>query len=142
MAYINLLELVYPVGSIYISMSSTNPGALFGGTWVQINNRFLYATTSSMIIAGENIHTLTVDEMPAHNHSGTIVGIGSKETFSNSGIFGNEKYKNGLQWNTIANGGSYDVYGETIYTSNNTGSGKAHNNMPAYITCYGWYRTA
>ena len=37
----------YPVGSIYLSYNSTNPGNLFGGTWVQIQGRFLLGVSSS-----------------------------------------------------------------------------------------------
>ena len=30
-----ILDIVYPIDSIYISASSTNPADLFGGTWEQ-----------------------------------------------------------------------------------------------------------
>ena len=38
------LDLVYPVGSIYMSVSDTSPQTLFGGTWERINGRFLLGT--------------------------------------------------------------------------------------------------
>lgn len=36
-----LIDLIYPVGSIYISVNSVSPATLFGGTWEQIQDRFL-----------------------------------------------------------------------------------------------------
>ena len=65
---------IYPVGAIYMSVSSTSPASLFGGTWEQIQNRFLLAagdTYAAGKTGGEATHTLTVEEMPAHNHSFT-----------------------------------------------------------------------
>ena len=38
----------YPVGSIYMSVNSTNPGELFGGTWEQIQGRFLLEQGSGL----------------------------------------------------------------------------------------------
>ena len=44
----NLFSLVYPVGSIYISVNSTSPATLFGGTWEQIQGKFLLASSTTM----------------------------------------------------------------------------------------------
>ena len=68
----NILETVYPVGAIYISVNSINPATLFGfGTWNQIEDRFLLAagpTYTAGSTGGEAEHTLTELEMPAHDH--------------------------------------------------------------------------
>ena len=39
----DLLDLVYPVGAIYMSVNSINPSTLFGGTWERLKDRFLLA---------------------------------------------------------------------------------------------------
>ena len=65
------LLMVYPVGSIYISVNSTSPASLFGGTWEILNDVFLLAAGSyanAGTFGGEAEHTLTVDEMPSHSH--------------------------------------------------------------------------
>lgn len=70
----DLLNRIYPVGSIYISVKSTNPNSLFGGTWAQIQGRFLLGQDSRYAAGstgGEETHTLTVNEMPGHTHSYT-----------------------------------------------------------------------
>ena len=62
----------YPVGSIYMSVNSTSPASLFGGTWEQLKDRFLLGagdTYTNGSTGGESTHTLTVDEMPSHTHS-------------------------------------------------------------------------
>ena len=68
-----LLNKVYPVGSIYMSVNSTSPAALFGGTWEEIQGRFLLGRSTGHTAGstgGEEEHTLTSNEMPAHTHNG------------------------------------------------------------------------
>lgn len=65
-----LYELIYPVGSVYISAIDTDPAMLFGGTWEKIHDSFLLASGSRQIGAtgGEETHMLTLEELPAHSH--------------------------------------------------------------------------
>ena len=65
--FVNLLDIVYPVGSIYQSMSATSPADSVGGTWTKIKT-FLYGADSAHHTGGEATHTLTIDEMPNHTH--------------------------------------------------------------------------
>ena len=68
----SILNLTYPVGSIYMSVNSTNPGTLFGGTWVQLQNRFLLGAGSSYsngATGGSATVTLNVNQIPAHTHT-------------------------------------------------------------------------
>ena len=122
----DLLNLIYPVGSIYMSVNNTNPASLFGGTWQQIKDRFLLAcgsTYNAGATGGEATHTLTIAEMPSHNHTW---GWRSSAASGNS------------TWNSAGSdktGSSSDVIG-------NTGGGKPHNNMPPYLAVYMWKRTA
>lgn len=112
-----------------MSVNSTDPGLLFGGTWVQISGRFLYCTDNSMDTGGEATHTLTINEMPSHKH--TISGNWARD--KGSGGWG-------------ASIGTYDnyVFEPTDITSrmSNAGGGQAHNNMPPYFTVYCWYRVS
>ena len=126
-----ILNIIYPVGSVYISTNSANPATLFGGTWEQIKGRFLVGCGSNGVdlyieagqTGGEATHTLTVDEMPRHNHNAYLYG-------------GNLASAPGrLLFDTGA--------GQEYYNSiKSAGGDKPHNNMPPYLAVYMWYRTA
>ena len=78
-----LLNLVYPVGSIYWSSNNTNPANLFGGTWTQIKDRFILAAGdyySNGATGGAATVTLTISNMPNHSHSFTPSGTVSSHT--------------------------------------------------------------
>ena len=68
----------YPVGSIYMSTSSTNPGLLFGGTWeAYATGRTLIGVSSDATVGttgGTSTKSLTVDNLPTHTHSYTATG--------------------------------------------------------------------
>lgn len=75
----DLFDLVYPIGSIYMSVNSVSPAVLFGGTWEQIRDRFLLAAGniySGGSTGGEAEHTLTVEEMPVELVSGATTADG------------------------------------------------------------------
>lgn len=117
----------YPVGAIYLSVTEVDPSALFGGTWERIGGRLLLGADSTYAAGstgGEATHTLTVDEMPKHNHEiDNINASGSATPFMT--VQAQDKR---------GSGGNV----QTMYT----GGGKAHNNMPPYLAVYMWKRTA
>lgn len=62
----------YPVGAYYMSSDSTSPAVLFGGTWTQIQNRFIYAAGSGYSVnstGGSATKSLVTDNIPSHSHS-------------------------------------------------------------------------
>lgn len=131
-----LLNAIYPVGSIYLSVSSTNPQTLFGGTWQRIQDRFLLAAGSSYAAGatgGEASHTLTRAEMPSHRHRLVIANTSSSA--SNKKRVLTYIDATARWWNA---GDGYDD-SDMMETS---GSGAAHNNMPPYLAVYVWKRTA
>lgn len=138
MAWTNLLEIVYPVGSIYISTVPTSPANFIGGTWAAIQNRFLIGAGESYEVnttGGEASHTLTVNEMPRHKHAQTF-----GTTNSVVGAY-DDAYALPEQVS-----GQYAVSAETVVAyrqaTQYAGEGAAHNNMPPYYGVYIWRRTA
>ena len=162
-----LLDLIYPVGSIYWSKNATNPSYLFGGTWVQIKDKFILAvgdTYKSNTSGGAATHTLTTAQLPSHTHDvGTLAVNGNFEVrhtdgggtvaAGTNGAITVENNNGTKVWNSAlqiaVKSGTLDIVklnaksgqGFTGSTAA-TGSGSAHNNMPPYITAYCWERTA
>ena len=126
-----ILDNVYPVGSIYMSVNSTNPKNLFGGTWEQIQGKFLFGMDSSYpagSTGGEITHALTIDEMPGHNHIIYYPNAGGP--YGNANICYPGDSGTNMTW-----------CAEMCKTAP-TGGGAAHNNMPPYLSVYIWKRTA
>lgn len=122
----------HPVGSLFETTVSTNPGTLYGGTWaawgggrtpVGVNT----ADTSFNTVektGGEKTHILTVAETPSHSHRTNDIAVYGQGT-------------TGFNFVSDPNGdwkGHYRI-------SESVGGGQAHNNLQPYITCYIWKRT-
>jgi microcystin-dependent protein len=137
-------DLIYPVGSIYMSINDTNPSVLFGGTWEQLKDRFLLGagtTYSNGNTGGAATVALTTAQLPAHSHKHNandtdgIIGTfksGSTRSRYASGSNGAYTFQNNTQDNL--------TWGSS--STANTGSGNAHENMPPYLVVYMWKRTA
>ena len=142
------VDLIYPVGSIYMSINATNPKELFGGTWEQIKGRFLLGMSSSYpagSTGGEATHTLTTSEIPFHNHA--IGQDGNTSLVLPTDVAVDDSSHS--QYVTTLEGGrsgwykSSVAWGGAITTRNQTSPyGQAHNNMPPYLAVYIWKRTA
>lgn len=126
----NYWKTIYPVGSIYMSTSPTNPAVLVGGTWVAwgsgrvpvgVNTSDTDFNTVEKT-GGEKKHRLTISEMPSHTHELRVMAdtTTGAEPYAKSG----------------------ENSQETTTDTQATGGGQSHNNLQPYITCYMWKRTA
>lgn len=127
-----MLDVAHPIDSVYMTYGAESPASVFhGGVWKQLKNTFLYATAnnSAGTTGGEATHTLTIGELPDHNHpiagertaapAGADFGPWSAQTTANAGESG---------------GRFFGV------PSGNTGGSQPHNNMPPYTEVHMWRR--
>jgi hypothetical protein len=122
----DLLNLIYPIGSIYMSVQDVSPATFIGGTWERLKDRFLLGygdTYAAGDTGGEATHVLTINEMPSHTHK------------LDRGNYGN------LRREEIAYSNGESVQSDS-WGVQSTGGGQAHNNMPPYLVVYMWKRVA
>lgn len=150
-----IMNTLYPVGTIYMSVNSANPGSIFGGTWqawgsgrvpVGVNTSDTSFNTVEKT-GGEKTHKLTANE------SGTTAHIhrGSEET--DYYVMNDSPQARNVGITDGVDGEVYYIDGQSlpeIKFRHRTATGKAeakaaasaHNNLQPYITCYMWKRVA
>ena len=157
-------KTMYPVGSIYMSVSSTNPSTYFGGTWVAwgsgrvpvgINTSDSNFNTVEKT-GGASAVTLTTSQMPSHTHtftgSSTATNSAGGHTHNigrdTDGGAGSSAIQCIVQnfWAqatspTSSAGAAYSLT-DSKGKNANTGGGGSHTNLQPYIVCYMWKRTA
>ena len=130
--FASIIDIVYPVGSIYMSVNAADPSKLFSGTsWEKLEGRFLLGSSSTYTngaTGGEATHTLTAVEMPTHRHSIYYPNAG--------GPYGdaNISYPEGS--------GVNKTWQAEMCKTEIAGDGVAHNNMPPYLVVNMWKRTS
>lgn len=123
-----LLDAIWPVGSVYISVTDTSPEALFGGIWQRIEDRFLLAAGDSYPLGstgGEVQHALTAAELPQHTHGYDYTGQSDVTGVTAIRVYDGDSRLNEYKGKATSNCG-----------------GQAHNNMPPYMAVNIWKRTA
>ncbi|HWP22015.1 MAG TPA: hypothetical protein VN417_04650 [Candidatus Cryosericum sp.] len=159
-----LLNLIFTVGSIRMTVSATDESAFLGGTWarwgtgrvpVGVNSSDTNFSTVEKT-GGASTHALAPAELPSHNHSFSgPVTVSANSAHTHQASSGSYKVGSGsgstyyymtnsgsTSGQTTGSGGSHDHTGSVSGSVGNTGSGSAHNNLQPYITCYFRKRTA
>ena len=150
------VQEIYPVGSIYIGVNNTNPGTLFGGTWVSFGTGKTLVGVDANDTSFDTIEetggnktnsytpvgtvgdtTLTVDQIPSHNHSIPALS-GSTTPADNVGLArsaGAHTHKAGTLYGSGVSTGGNANYMNAYYTANiETSSAGAHThtlNIPS-----------
>lgn len=153
----DLLDLVYPVGSIYMSTDDTNPSNTLGGFWIRwgMGKTFVGVDTeqeefSSVEQEGGTIEEILTDtQLPAHNHNsrsltGSVWNTASQASGTSYGAWGILSVRsNNEATGYVPNAGSRSWDGFNInlsHTHTTQGGSGAHNNLQPYQTCYFWKR--
>lgn len=136
----DILEMIWPIGSVYTSYINKNPGDLFGlGSWERIKGRMVVGVSESESefsnvgkTGGEKNHVLSTNEMPRHGHTESV---GIKNASSEARGYGLTQ-TGAFRDRVIVNNSGRPTYTGSV------GGGAAHNNLPPYIALYMWRRIA
>lgn len=128
--FASIIDIVYPVGSIYMSVNAADPSKLFSGTaWEKLEGRFLLGSSSTYAngaTGGEATHALTIDEMPEHRHSIAFPNAG--------GPYGDANIS------YPESSGTEKTWLAEMCKTQSAGGSAAHNNMPPYLVVNMWKR--
>lgn len=135
-----MLELCYPVGSIYISTKNVSPQTFLGGTWKTKSGYMLRASTSSVYFNDNTIDggadTVTISDVASHNHTQNEHSHKMNYGAGANLASGSVKYATGTAYT-----GTFSGNGTTA-TNQSKGSSYSISTLPKYKNVYMWERTA
>ena len=162
----DLIDLVYPVGSIYMSVNDTSPSILFGGTWEQLEDKFLLGagttydagdtggSKDAVVVSHTHIQNSHTHIQNSHNHSatshqyvlsstdGAIDSTARAATSTSGGKHYWRSEGTGTLSRSSTTGGATATNQSTIATNQSSGVSGTDKNMPPYLVVYMWQRTA
>ena len=147
---VSFIDMIYPIGSIYMSVNSINPSLFIGGTWEQLKDRFLLGsgdTYENGSTGGSATVTLTSAQsgLKAHGH-GMDHNHNHRHNLNKSFSTGSGSTSAYTVSSNRSTSTQYTGYDSTASskktTDNNTASNasEAHENMPPYLAVYMWKR--
>lgn len=154
---VNYLDLIYPIGTIYVSDQDINPSKTFGGTWVPLPKVFpRYGIESELLNSGGNSNKM----IPSHRHSLTLGAhshsygfpsgyflidanntIGMRKAAKGKDTKYNYLYSNGTVKTLLATF-TQDVTVNFSVNYAGTSGNEINANLPAYVTLFAWRREA
>ena len=134
--WVNLLDVIYPVGSVYISFSSTSPGTTIGGTWVQVTNKYLYATTNTGTGGSSSVSH-------AHNAGSYVATINPQAGGGNFSYYRTVASSWQAQWwmNASGLGADSSTRSEAVPVIGASATASV-SIQPSYQGVFVWHRTA
>lgn len=130
MSWTNLLDIIYPVGSIYCSTLATSPAELLGGSWTKIEEAVLRSSDDIFGYVGADNHAITIEEMPNHKH-------GIKFAFTSQGVGRYAVWLGAKMGDSVLND---PVTGDGWVQK--YGGGQEMSLVQRSFNCNMWYRTA
>lgn len=133
MAFINLMEVLYPVGAIYLSTSSTSPATLIGGTWTQVKGATLAATGANGFSSTKSYGgslSISQAQLPEHTHLFSSLSRYVSTSSAYAAIGYDSSYAEDYG----------DKYHHGQYRTSYVGDGV--NFLPYHFGLYVWYRAA
>ena len=134
----SIFKKVYPIGSIYMSVNSTSPSTLFGGSWTQLKNQFLVG-------AGGTYSVKSGGGTTSHSHGAGTLGAGATYNSNPATIIIETKQSQEINYNPTA---KMSVSSKSDYSQTTDwivpvhGSTASENHLPPYYAVYMWRRDA
>lgn len=136
-----IIDAIYPVGSIYMSVNDVSPEMLFGGTWEQIEDKFLLA--SGMNYAAGATGGAASQTIAAHKH---LSPIGHRNSMKGMALTGKYGYASGQSFTgekaVVTSAKDTSSYSDVVAPYTSEAGGATISTMPPYLAVFVWKRTA
>lgn len=148
--FVNLMDVIYPVGSIYITTNATSPADSIGGTWEQIENCLLAAGGDTYNLAGRYAGDDMIPMAAVPDHQHPVVSWHTAQRRYGTAAFWNTNAIGGSGWNLLSVGTNYEgSSGWTLYTKETwrtaqdaTANPKQQKHIPYHYSLNVYKRTA